>query len=835
MINITPYFQKIRMGLKIIIFDVIENVAGALLATFMLLFVNSHIKAQESYTITGSVKDSVSKQPLAYSTIAIKINATAHYIKADSLGNFAVNVTAHIQTIVISHTGYNAKELPVGIAQQHLGNIFLTASGSLETIVVQGKSPPVSFKIDRQVYKASEFASGVGGTSVDIIKNLPSIVVDAQGNVNFRGSQSFLLLVNGKPVQADAAIVLSQISAGSIENIELITSPSAAYDADGKSGAINIITKTGIEDGLLLQTSVMAGAPPVIDYNNIRQPQRYGLDIALGYKKNKWDINGGINYLRNDITGYREGDVFTLNGNIKTSYPSMGERSFKRYNYAGRIALGYTITPQKKLSAGFYIGKKYQSRDALLYYDVYSINTSSNDTLRHFSFYNPNVQEKQGIFTLVNLGYEHIFRDQSKLNFNALYEGANLSGNTYNPNLAGSGFRDTLQYTFNPNINPLYAYRFKTDYERQFKTLLFQAGYQYRYDTQNGNFLYYKKDPHDNELLLDAEFTSRVLVKNYIHAAYLQANGNAGGMYYGLGSRIETTQRFVTFSRNNQVDNISLVHFFPSAQLRYKPASVTYKAAYNRRIRRTNNFELNPLPEREHSETLEQGDPYLLPELISNFETGIEKNIPKGSLFATLYHQRVKNPIQRVNKIYNDTILNRAFTNAGRMLQTGLEASINKAMTTWWQIILGGNIYYYDIAGKIFDGTIPIRNFAWVYSINTTQTFNLPRKWSTQLSVNYLSERVTAQGKDGRFLTPNLAIKKTSKDNRWNFQLLWMNMDAGMKQSNRQRITTWGDNFYTTTNYIYEPDQFQLSIGYNLSKRNRKIALPQSEIGEKEF
>jgi ferric enterobactin receptor len=103
------------------------------------------------------------------------------------------------------------------------------------------------------------------------------------------------------------------------------------------------------------------------------------------------------------------------------------------------------------------------------------------------------------------------------------------------------------------------------------------------------------------------------------------------------------------------------------------------------------------------------------------------------------------------------------------------------------------------------------------------------------LSVNYLSLRATAQGEDGYFLTPNFTLKKTSMDKRWSFQLQWLNMDAGLKKSNRQRITTYGADFYTTTNYIYETDQVQLSLSFNLLRKNRKINLPVSEIGEKEF
>jgi outer membrane receptor protein involved in Fe transport len=244
---------------------------------------------------------------------------------------------------------------------------------------------------------------------------------------------------------------------------------------------------------------------------------------------------------------------------------------------------------------------------------------------------------------------------------------------------------------------------------------------------------------------------------------------------------------------------------------------------------------LNPLPEREHSETLEQGDAELLPELISTFETGIEQTFAKGSFYATAYYQDVKNPIQRVNKVFNDTILNRVFTNAGRANQVGIETNYTYQINKIWSSLIGGNIYRYGIKGTLFNNSIAIQNSSWVYSINATESFSLPQNWLLQLSINYISEKATAQGEDSRFLTPHLTIKKTSKDKRWNAQMQWLNLDPGFNQSNRQRITTYGSDFYSTTNYVYEVNQLHLSIGYNLTRKNRKINLPVSEIGEKEF
>ena len=203
---------------------------------------------------------------------------------------------------------------------------------SLTEIVVKGKKPPVSFKIDRQVFRAAEYANAANGNAIDLIKNLPAVTVNGQGEINVRGSASFQVLVNGRPTQGDPAFVLAQIPASSIESIEMISSPGASFDADGKSGVMNIITKSAPEKGLMVQSNFMLGTPPFNDFDNQRYtaPQRHAADVSLGYQKGKLELSSGFNYLRNDMAGYREGDVNTTIGNRFTSFPSNGERSFKR-------------------------------------------------------------------------------------------------------------------------------------------------------------------------------------------------------------------------------------------------------------------------------------------------------------------------------------------------------------------------------------------------------------------------------------------------------------------------------------------------------------------------
>lgn len=798
----------------------------------------------QSVLISGKVMDSLLQKPLAGASVVF-YNASGkklNLVTTDENGSFSIQTGAgSIQSASISYIGYQEKKISFTyknlVKEYNLGSLFLYPQGSsLSEVVIVGKRrPPVSFKVDRQVYKAAQFGNAANGNGVDVLRNLPSVSLNGQGTLSLRGSTSFLVLLNGKPTQGDPSFVLSQLSASSIESVEVITSPSAAYDADGKSGLINIITKASTEDGWVVQVNAMGGLPPLHDFDNRREPQRRGLDLSAGYRRNSWDINGGLNYLRNDISGYREGDVYTIINNVKTSFPSNGERSFKRYNYGGRLAATFQANTRNTFSAGFYVGKKFQSRVADILYNNTHENLLTGDK-QAFTYFNANTQEKEGVFTLANLEYAHQFADKSKLTLAALYERAALSGTTYNANMVHPGLKDTLQYTVNPNSNPLNAYRIKSDYQKKIGQGQLQAGYQYRYDVQDGQFLYLTQVPGTQDLITDAEFTSQVRAINHIHAVYCQYSGQAGRLHYSAGLRAEQSTRLLSFSKNEEEQSLHLFNLFTSIQLRY--ASWTkggLKAGYSRRIKRTNNYELNPFPEREHSETLEQGDPNLLPELSGTWEVGVEQQFTNGNFYATLYYQRVDNPIQRVNKVYNDTILNRVFTNAGRATQLGLESNATFQVNKVWQVVLGGTVYKYKIKGNIFNGVIPIANQSWMYSFNTTQSFSLPRNWMMQLNVNYLSARATAQGEDSRFFTPHFTIKKNSRDRRWTFQGQWLYMDAGLKQANRQRITTYGSDFYTTTNYIYEPDQIQFSIGFNLAKKNRKITLPQSEMGEKEF
>jgi hypothetical protein len=813
----------------------------AIISCLLFLGLTTHVFGQTT-KISGRILDNKGTPMEAvsislYDSAGIKVFQALSDIEGKFI--FEKNVTTNAY-IIVSFIQFGSRTIFLSASKKNieLGDINLQNNQySLTEVMVLGKKSPINLKVDRQVFSAGQFANAANGNGIDLIKNLPAVSVNGLGEISLRGSSSFQVMINGKPSAGDPSYILAQLSAASIENIEVITSPGATYDADGKSGIINVVTKSALELGWMVQSSVMFGAKPFNNFDNKRyaQPQRGSVDVSAGYRKNKWDVNLGFNYLRNDIAGYREGDVNTTINGVFTSFPSNGERSFKKYNSGGRIAIGHDTKVGNRWEAGIYIGKRFQSRVADLIYNI-KHRTIATGAINSFDYFNENTQDKEGMFSLANIGYDHKISGKSKINFSLQYEGANLSGLTTNKNFNNESRSLLFQQTNNPSSNPLNAIRFKTDYTFKNNIGTFNMGYQFRNDQQNGNFEYAYKNLGMTQFMIDPLFSSNLKVNNNIHAAYIQYSEKQNKVFKQIGLRAEHLVRTLTFSNNNKQNDLILPSLFPSFIFRYDAKDkLVLKTSYTRRVKRTNNFELNPLPEREHAETLEQGDPNLLPELTGALEMGLEKSWQKGNLNFTIYRQDIKNPIQRVNKVYNDTILNRVFTNASRALQIGMEVNVTNSITPYWQSLISGNIYHYKIDGTIFDGAVNVSNASIIYSINSTQSIKIQKGLALQLSINYLSNRITAQGEDGAFLTPHLSLKKTTQDQRWTFQMQWLNIDMGSNIANRQRITTRGSNFYTTTNYIYETDQLQFSLSFNMSKRNRKIILPVSDIAEKEF
>lgn len=813
------------------------------LLSSLLLLLNVITVSAQTGSISGTVLDKTTGSPLTYVSISLHQASDSLVVEgllSDEGGHFRFdNVKNDRYFVRLTFLGYETVSLPdvtvAGKLPTNLGNIHLAVAPQfLNEVNVSGQQLQIANEIDKQVFKADQFEASKGGTAIDILRNMPSISVDGQGQISLRGAQGFLLLINGKPVLVDATTMLNQLPANQVDNIELITSPSAKYDPDGRGGIINITTKKGVADGFALIANVQGGLPPMNDFGNVSPQHRYGADVTANYRTDHWDISASGNYLRNDNAGLRDGDVYTIIANRKTTFPSHGERSFDKYNYGGRFNVDFTPNERNAFSIGFFAGHRFQDRIADIYYDNVTTDISTGTVIGRSQYFNPNLQNKQGDFILGNLDYTHTFARESSLTLAALYERADLYGSTLNRNIEGS---DTKQHTASTYQNPLDGFRGKLDFVAPLGSGTWESGYQYRWDQQDGQFIYRVREMGDADLVTIPAFSGAVNAVNQIHSVYTQYAGKTERLAYTGGLRYEYAYRDLQVHSVDDNDyQLSLHNVFPSASALYRMSdSWKVKAGISRRVQRTSNFELNPIPEREHSETLEQGDANLLPELVYLAELGIISDFKKGSFFGTAYYQDIENPIQRVNSVYADTILNRVYTNADRARRIGIELGLTYNPAKWVQLYFGTNAYRSRISGLVLNYTELRENRDWVYSISGNADIQLTPRLSFQGNVNYLSSRPTVQGEDSRFLSPNLSVKHTFMAGALTALVQWQNIGMGVFESNQQRITTWASDFYTTTNYIYEVDIIMLNLSFNLNRLTRQLRLPSSEFGEKEF
>jgi outer membrane receptor protein involved in Fe transport len=236
---------------------------------------------------------------------------------------------------------------------------------------------------------------------------------------------------------------------------------------------------------------------------------------------------------------------------------------------------------------------------------------------------------------------------------------------------------------------------------------------------------------------------------------------------------------------------------------------------------------------------LEQGDPELRPEFIDLVELGLVKDFKDNSMYATAYYRNIDNLVNRVNTIFNDTIINRIFSNVGAGRSIGFEGGMELVPSDKFKVFAGGNLYNYDIEGSFANR--PVSTNSWIFSFNANATYNFTNTLSVQGSFNYISSQNTALGENSRFYTPNLTLRKTFLNGRLTTTVQWLNIDLGLLKSAEKSIiasreaTATAGAFSTFVNYVNEVDMIMINVSYSLNDLSNKSRFIKSEFGEKEF
>ena len=689
--------------------------------------------------VRGTLQEVSTNQPISFASVVLLRRADSTFVvgtQADEAGGFALAQVPLGQyilraTAVGYRTGRRVITLTTTAPSLALGTLHLrTAATQLTDVVVTAERPVVSGGLDKKVVDVTKDLTVTGGTAIDVLQNVPSVTVDQAGAVSIRGSGGVTIFIDGKPT----GTTLDQIPASSIQSVEVITNPSARYDASGAGGILNIILKKERRDGLNGQVSATAGTG-----------DKANGSLSLNYRKGKLNLFGQYDYRRDRRRINGTLDQTTAAGGATLLLHQDRQGVNLQTSHAARLGFDYDFTPEQSIALAV------QPRFNPLVADETLRSRQVNQTAGDqpvVAGTNTRSNASTGTFRAadVTLDYRHTW-DQHK--------GRELTANAvYTPLLADNSIGSTIQYLDNSQvaqqqrtINHTTQGTAQVDYVQPIgEKSRFELGArsslrQYDLDYRFGSVPALGFDP-----------SNRFIYKQYVQAAY-GIYANAWQKFsYQLGLRAEQTNL-----NGNQLAGSTPAfsqHYFdlfPSAALTYAlPRDQQVRLSYTKRIQRPDASELNPFTDRSDQLNLVTGNPNLLPEYVHSVELGDELTFAGGrSLSATAFYRLETNTAQGFRQVITDLLTGNVVTsttrqNLGQETSYGLEVVGATPLTPWWKTNVTASTFRRLIKGGV--ASTPINTASQVYTARLNNTFTISKKLGAQLALNYRSPINSAQG-----------------------------------------------------------------------------------------
>jgi len=840
---------------------------------YLALAMSSSMVFGQNGSISGSVINISNNDMIPFASIALvteEQSAATRGTVSDADGRFTIEgLRSGSYNIIISFIGYNNDTISrISISRENpdidIGKVGLVpAILSLDEVEITATAKTVSTKIDRKVYRASDFETAQGGTAVDILNKLPSVSVSPDGIVTVRGSTDFMVYLNGKPTLTDPSVLLAQLSGETIENIEVITVPTAIYDAQGKGGIINITTIKKGADGLSLSINGLGGGAP---WGNLSDPfsgfkqndNRYGGGLNLIYNKEKLSAYGGINYKRRNVNGSRTGDARLLQEN--GSYYHMvasGERPEWYENFSSNAGFDYRWNEKAVLSANYFYGYRREGRSAYYLYNNFygDVNKDSipGVSVNNDWVYNPNTDNRYGRFHTTNIDYRQKLSEKSEISLSALFEHSELSRELDNRNYSYNKSSESIGALENhfrqSDETPLNGYRFSIDYSKEFDNgHSLRTGLHPQYLNHSGAFNY---DTFSVDLgAWDSyrELENAVELRRGIYAGYVDYTGAAGTLTYIAGLRLEYTRQsmdidnpdyFTIFDRQTKsLYQVNKMDWFPTLHLEL-PISDNdgLSLSTSRRINRPPTKNMAPFLYRRHYEVYVVGDPALKPEYLYNLEVSYNRKLGNQTLNLTGFYRDVKNIIFRVNTVYGEeNVLIRSYTNSGNTKAMGSELNLNIQAASFIRIFLGGSLYNYNVEGDIFGYKEDNSSMNWSLKGNTN--FFLSKSLTFTLDFDMRSETVTAQGRNEMFYLTNLALSYRPQEMKgWDISLRILDlMGTNITGLNTRAFDPDGIQiFYQEVEYDRYGPIIELGLKYSFNMNGKSKSTEESTFGKEQF
>ena len=765
--------------------------------------------------LTGTVIDKDTGQSLEYATLVLQSVRNPEMITGgitDANGKFEIETQAGRYNISVEYISYTTYKLENQLLRSDtdLGQITLGIDvAQLDEVEVIAERTTVELRLDKKIYNVGKDLTVRGGTVSDVLDNVPSVSVDVEGNVQLRGNDDVRILINGKPsaiTGLNSTDALRQLPAESIEKVEVITSPSARYDAEGSGGIINII----------LRRSKLQGLNGALT-TNLGYPLSAGINGNLNYRTGDFNFftNTGYNYRERPGNSLNDTDFFNQDGNFTNALRE--ERDFDRIRKGLNANLGVE----------WYVGKNTSITNSIFIRD----RNNSSETTNNFSQINTSGETSSGFRFDPETEDDNTF--QYAFNFDTQFNGNSQHTLTFAFQYETSD--EVEQSLIVQNGFDSESVRTAEDQQR----LFFQMDYVVPLG-KNGQFeLGYRGDFNQLDTDYDVVFISPTIdelgitdpsnlldFEQKINAFYTQYGNKLGKFSFLGGLRYEATNQVVNQLETNDFNDNDFNGLFPTLNFNYELSEgESFQFGYNRRIRRPRSFFLNPFPSRSSPTNLFQGNPNLAPSFSNQVDLGYLKRFKKLTLNGSIYYQKATDVITFITEDTGETtlfdgeqvsILRRTPVNLAENERYGFEVTTNYRPTRKWN--LSGNINFFnlitrgDFNGQNFDA----ENLSWFIRLNNKIT--LPKNIDWQTRIFYRGPTENAQTRNQGIFSMDLAF---SKDFFQEKASLAFNV-SDVFNSRRRVSETMTPFFNTDSEFQFRVRSYNLSFTYRFNQKKKR-------------
>lgn len=782
--------------------------------------------------LIGQINDGTTTNGLEFATISVFSKRDSSLVGGGMTttdGTFSVDLSPGPMYAVLEFISYTTKTVDVTIDREaiksgnreiNLGTIDLYLNSTqLDEVEIRAERSETEFSLDKRVFNVGKDLANRGGSAEEVLDNVPSVTVDIEGTVSLRGSEGVRILIDGRPsglAGVGNTNGLRNIPANMIEKVEVITNPSARYEASGMAGIINIILKKDTGNGFNGSFDLTGGIP-----------EQEGFGANINYRKGK--LNWFANYSVRNRRGPGGGFTYTERTIGDTLVEILDtKRDQDRGGLSNSIRLGadYFLDDKTQITASFNYRVSDEENLSTLIYD--SLFVASASAIRTGSRISNGAEISQTIRTdnekedESNLQYSLNFRKEfssrdhmfnATLQYRDEVETENSLYNEINTPIGQQGFPSLFQKSNNEELEKIWLFQF--DYTKPLgKDHTYEIGIRSSLRDLRNDYLVVDEDEMPitlNGQLFDDNFS----YDEDIHALYAIYGNRHGKFSYQGGLRAEYSN--VTTIAQGETKPRTYFNLFPSAHINYELSEGNaMQISYSRRIDRPRSFHLNPFFTLSDRINLFQGNPLLDPEYTDSYEIGNIKYWDKFTLSTSLFYRHTEDNTQRITELNEDGTTNRIPKNLGTADDYGLDLNLSYSGLEWLRLDGNGNFfratsYGVDTDGEVFD----IDNFTWFGRMTARITMF---DSDLQIRGNYRGGRQSIQGTRAGAGSVDIGWSKDFMNDR-----LTLTLSVRDVFNSRKRIgTTAFEGFYQESEFQWRARSSTLTASYRINQKKKR-------------